>query len=151
MVAVYDPSGRFVTGAGTFQSPVGALTGSTASGRAQFAFESKYLPGANVPSGHTQFKFKEGSFEFDSTAYEWLVVAGARAQYKGGGVIKGQTGTFEFILTAIDGSLPGGGGQDKFRLKITGPSGVVYDNKMGASDEADPTTVLDGGSIVIHK
>ena len=143
MIAVYDLSAGFVTGAGTFQSPVGALTGSPASGRAQFAFHSNYLPGANVPSGNTQFKFKAGNFEFDSTAYEWLVVAGARAQYKGDGVIKGQTGTFKFMLTAIDGSLPGGSGQDKFRLKITGSAGgVVYDNQMDASDGADPSTVI---------
>ena len=41
----------------------------------------------------------------------------ARAQYKGQGVIKGQAGTVNFILTAIDGQMPGGGATDKFRLK----------------------------------
>ncbi len=152
MIAVYDVSAGFVTGAGTLQSPVGALVGSPASGRAQFAFQSKYKQGATVPSGNTQFKFKAGNFEFDSTEYEWLVIAGARAQYKGDGVIKGQAGTFKFLLTAIDGSLPGGGGEDKLRLKITGPSGgLVYDNQIGASDGADPSTAIDGGNIVINK
>ena len=57
------------------------------------------------------------------------------------------------MLTAIDGDINGGAGQDKFRIKIwdqlTGL--VVYDNLLGASDTADPTTVLGGGSIVIHK
>jgi flagellar hook assembly protein FlgD len=28
---------------------------------------------------------------------------------------------------------------------------LVYDNQMGGSDEADPTTLLGGGSIVIHR
>jgi hypothetical protein len=28
---------------------------------------------------------------------------------------------------------------------------VIYDNNMGASDTGDPTTVLGGGSIVLHK
>jgi hypothetical protein len=121
-----------------------------ATGKALFAFQSRYSPGASVPTGNTQFKFKSGNFEFDSTSYDWLVVAGARAQFKGQGVIKNQAGLFGFILTAIDGALPGGGGQDKFRLKITGPGGVVYDNQMGAGDNADPSTVIDG-NIVVHK
>lgn len=151
MIAVYDPEGSFVTGAGTFQSPLGALNGSTSTGRAQFAFQSRYLRGANIPTGNTRFKFRVGAFEFDSTAYQWLVVAGAKAQFKGTGVIKDQTGSFDFILTAIDGARPGGGGSDKFRLKITGPGGVVYDNNMGQSDAADPSTLIDGGRIVIHQ
>jgi hypothetical protein len=28
---------------------------------------------------------------------------------------------------------------------------IVYDNQLGALDGAEPTTVLGGGSIVIHK
>jgi len=27
---------------------------------------------------------------------------------------------------------------------------IVYDNKMGAEEDADPTTAIGGGSIVIH-
>jgi hypothetical protein len=38
-----------------------------------------------------------------------------------------------------------------FRIKIWDESGTVDDNLIGASDNADPTTVLGGGSIVIHK
>ena len=37
------------------------------------------------PSGATEFQFQAGSFNFKSTSYEWLVVAGAKAQYKGAG------------------------------------------------------------------
>ena len=59
-------------------------------------------------------------------------------------------GNYNFILTAIDGQVSGGGGVDKFRIKIWGSGGVVYDNQMGASNAADPTTQLGGGSIVIH-
>src|SRR5262249_22763320 len=123
----------------------------TATGRAQFAFHSKYQSGANIPTGNTQFKFQAGDFEFNSTSYDWLIVAGARAQYKGEGQIKGVSGSFDFILTAIDGKLPGGGGEDKFRLKVTGPAGIVYDNQIGAPDSAGLTTVLNEGSVVIHK
>ena len=42
----------------------------------------------------------------------------------------------------------------KLRMKIWDQNNgdtIVYDNKMGAADNADPTTVIAGGSIVIHK
>jgi len=53
----------------------------------------------------------------------------------------------------VDGSLTGGGGADKFRVKIwdKATGNVVYDNLLGTSDTATPTTVIGGGSIVIHK
>jgi hypothetical protein len=90
------------------------------------------------------------NLNFHSSNYDWLVVGGARAQYKGTGTING-SGSYKFLLTAIDGQRPGGGDVDKFRLKIWDSADViVYDNQMGASDTADPTTALGGGSIVIH-
>ena len=60
-------------------------------------------------------------------------------------------GSFGFLLSAIDGQLNGGGGTDKFRIKIwdKASGSVVYDNQLGAADTSDPTTVI-GGSIVIH-
>ena len=71
---------------------------------------------------------------------------------KGRGRINGG-GDYGFLLTAIDGQLNGGGGSDKFRIKVwdkdTGQ--VVYDNQLGDDDYADPTTVIGGGSIVIRK
>ena len=56
------------------------------------------------------------------------------------------------MLTAIDGQRSGGGGADKFRIKIWRQSDdlLIYDNQMGALDDANPTTALGGGSIVIH-
>ena len=73
-------------------------------------------------------------------------------QYQGEVAINGESNC-GFFLTAIDGQLPGGGSQDKLRMKVwvTLTGQVVYDNQMGADDFADPTTVLGGGSIVIHK
>jgi len=62
-------------------------------------------------------------------------------------------GGYGFLLSAIDGQLNGGGGTDKFRMKIWDKDTgfLVYDNQLGADDYADPTTVIGGGSIVIHK
>ncbi|MFN2566736.1 MAG: PKD domain-containing protein [Gemmatimonadaceae bacterium] len=158
-VVVYDPAGGFVTGGGWIWSPRGAchLAPSCAAreGKANFGFVSKYLPGASVPSGNTEFKFEAGSFRFSSKSYQWLVVAGARAQYKGEGTVNGE-GRYRFLLTAIDGQVAGGGGTDRFRIKVWevdadgGDGRIVYDNQMDAADDSDASTALGGGSIVIH-
>jgi hypothetical protein len=151
LVVIYDPSAGFVTGGGWIISPPGAAAwDSTLTGMASFGFVSKYQKGATVPSGNTEFQFNAGNLDFQSTSYEWLVVGGARAQYKGAGTINGIPG-YGFLLTAIDGQISGGGGTDKFRIKIWDTDGVVYDNEMGTDDSGTPTTALGGGSIVIHK
>jgi hypothetical protein len=153
LVVVYDPSAGWVTGGGWINSPAGAYVANPALvGKANFGFVSKYHNGATVPTGNTEFHFKAGNLNFKSTSYEWMVIAGAKAQYKGSGTING-AGDYRFMLTAIDGQEPGGGGQDKFRIRIwnNAGGGLVYDNQLNAPDSADPTTVLGGGSIVIHK
>jgi hypothetical protein len=146
-VVIYDPNGGFVTGGGWINSPAGAYTADpTLTGKATFGFVSKYQKGANVPTGNTEFQFKAADLNFKSTSYDWLVIAGMKAQYKGIGTING-TGEYKFMLTAIDGSL------DKFRIKIwdKATGNIVYDNQLGAADDANPTTAIQGGSIVIHK
>src|SRR3989442_6266592 len=52
-------------------------------------FRSAYQPGARVPSGNTEFQFHAADFNFHSTSYDWLVVSGPKAQYKGSGTING--------------------------------------------------------------
>lgn len=151
-VVVYDPSAGFVTGGGWIESPVGAyLAAPNLEGKATFGFVSRYKKGATTPSGNTQFRFHAADLVFESTAYQWLVVAGSRAQFKGDGDVNGIPG-YGFLLTAVDGQVDGGGGVDRFRIKIweraTGE--LVYDNQMGAEDDADPQTQLGGGSIRIH-
>jgi len=93
------------------------------------------------------------NFIFSSTSYDWLVVAGARAQFRGEGTLNG-SGNFGFMLTAIDGEVSGGGGADKLRIKIwdkNNGNAIIYDNQLGASDSSTPTTTLGGGTIKIHK
>lgn len=158
-IVVYDPSSGFVTGGGWFESPAGAclwsgcaVDGST-TGKASFGFVSRYQKGANVPTGSTEFQFKAGGLTFRSTSYQWLVVAGARAQYKGEGSIAGATGSYGFLITAIDGALAGGGGPDRFRIKLwdMATGDVVYDNQRGEAEDSSSATAIGGGSIVIHK
>jgi hypothetical protein len=140
-VVVYDPNGGFVTGGGWIDSPAGAYTADPSlAGKATFGFVAKYQKGANVPVGNAEFQFRAGSLNFKSTSYEWLVVAGSKAQFKGIGTINGE-GSYKFMITADDGS------PDTFRIKIwyeeSGVEYVVYDN---GSQQA-----LGGGSIVVHK
>jgi hypothetical protein len=155
---VYDPSAGFVTGAGWINSPPGAYMANPAlTGKAHFGFVSAYTKGnSTTPSGRTDFHFSVANFDFSSTTYDWLVVSGAKARFRGTGQVNG-AGSYGFSLTAWDGQAPGGGGVDKFRIKIWDQSqgdAVVYDNQVGCpsqGDNADPCTGIGGGSIVIHK
>lgn len=152
-IVVYDPTGGFVTGGGHIDSPAGAYAADPSlTGRASFGFVSKYHKGASTPSGKTEFQFRAGSFNFHSASYEWLVISGARAQYKGEGTVNG-SGSYRFLVTAVDGQVSGGGGTDAFRIKIWDSStgGMVYDNQLGASEDSGAATALTGGSVVIHK
>ena len=135
-VVVYDPEAGFVTGGGWIDSPAGAYAANpTAVGKAHFGFVSRYRKGAAVPTGQTEFNFKAGNLKFHSSSYDRLVVSGARAQYRGTGTING-SGTYRFALTVVDGQQPGGGGTDKFRIRIwSDAAGLVYDNQMGAGDD----------------
>ena len=150
-IVVYDPSEGFVTGGGWIDSPEGAYAlDATLTGKANFGFVSKYKKGATEPTGNTQFNFRAASLNFHSSAYQWLVVAGAKTKFKGSGTMNG-TGTYGFLLTATDGQLSGEG-IDTFRIKIwdAATGTIVYDNQMGDPDDADAVDAIDGGSIVIH-
>lgn len=153
-IVAYDPEGGFVTGGGFINSPAGAYAENPSlTGKANFGFVSKYQHGANVPTGNTEFSFKVANLNFHSDEYEWLVVAGAKAQFKGTGTINNQ-GNYGFMLTAIDGQIDGGGEIDKFRIKIwdkDNGDAIVYDNNMGNSDNSNPATAIQGGQITIHK
>ena len=153
-VVVYDPSAGFVTGGGWIVSPAGSYAPDPAlAGKASFGFVAKYVKGANAPSGSTEFQFQTARFAFQSTSYQWLVVAGARAQFKGEGSINGGPTVYAFLLTAVDGEANGGGGSDRFRIKMwdRNSGAVIYDNQRGAAEDADAATALGGGSIVIHQ
>ena len=156
---VYDPNGGFVTGGGWFYSLPGSMPSNpTTEGKANFGFNAKYKTGKNNTNevdGNTEFQFKAGNFNFKSSSNEAmsLVISGAKATYRGVGTVNG-TGTHKFMVTAIDGEISGGGGSDKFRIKVwahNSSSDVIYDNEYGVAENEDASTVIGGGSIVIHK
>ena len=153
-MVVYDPDGGFVTGGGWLNSPEGAYAADpTLTGKASFGFVSKYKKGATTPTGNTEFQFKAGDLNFHSRDYDWLVIAHHKAMYKGTGTING-AGNYGFMISAIDEELTPSTGVDMFRIKIgdkDNGDAVVYDNQLGEDEDADPTTEIQGGSIVIHR
>jgi len=152
-IVVYDPNGGFVTGGGWIICLPGSYPADPSlSGRANFGFVSKYKKGQSIPTGNTEFQFHTAGMNFHSHTYEWLVIAGPKAMYKGVGTINGE-GSYGFKLTAIDGQKNGGGGVDTFRIKIWDQDNneVVFDNNLGAPDDENPSTALSGGQITIHK
>ncbi len=162
MVVVYD-TGTSVTGGGWFDSPEGAyLWGPYDTGKATFAFVAKYRKGATIPTGETEFRFNTADLSFHSESYDWLVCGGSKCKFKGQGTltIKRKWGgpwdqeiKVRFMISAIDGDLPGGDGKDRFRIKIWDLYSdyyVYYDNMRGWDEEAEPPEI-GGGSIVIHK
>jgi PKD repeat protein len=155
-VVVYDPSAGYVIGAGAIDSPAGAyLPNTSLKGTGYFGFVSKYRQGISRPQGVTEFYYDLGSMNFYSDSYDWLVVTGARASFKGSGKINGK-GDYGFLLTATDGALlprTATDKSDKFRIRIWNktPLKRVYDNMLDAPDDADPTTKIKSGFIIIQK
>jgi hypothetical protein len=145
-VVIYNPEDGFVTGAGWIDSPPAAYIPDTSlTGKANFGFVSKYKKGATTPTGSTEFQFHAVDFNFHSRTYEWLVIAGTTAKFKGSGTINGDVAPdgsdYLFKLWAGDDE------PDTFHIKIwwedvDGVENVIYDNIY------DQPIV--GGSIVIH-
>jgi choice-of-anchor C domain-containing protein len=151
-VVISDPSAGYVTGGGWINSPAGAYTADESlAGRASFGFNSQYKKGATVPTGETEFQFQVADFNFHSSSYDWLVVAGEKAKFKGEGTVNG-AGRYGFMLTATDGKTSGD--VDRFRIKIwnkDAADAVVYDNQPAEDDDSYAGTALGGGQVIIHK
>jgi hypothetical protein len=178
-IVVYDEDGGFVTGGGWFNSPAGAyLEKPQASGKAHFNFVTKYKKKGKELEGKTDFEFKSGKLTFTSKAYEWLVINGNQAIFKGTGKVNDHSG-YNFLISVIDDAKNDDDQHwddddcerdnnghhkkvgkkhnepkkaDRIRVKIWTSTGtVIYDTQIGASDDAPALTKIDGGSIQIHK
>jgi len=149
LLAIYDPTGAFITAGGWFTSPAGAYKAdSTVTGKANLGLNSKYKKGTMIPTGETEFHLKEANLKFKATSYDWMVINGAKAIYRGSGTVNG-AGNYGFLVSAISGDISGG--QDLIRFKIwdKATNTVIFDNGAG-SDSANPTTPLGGGNVKIH-
>ena len=150
-VVTYNPNGGFVTGGGTVNAPAGSFAADpTLTGKANIGFVSKYKEGGLTPEGETQFQLHAAGFKFHSTSYDWLVISGPTAQYKGSGVVNGSA-DYGFMLTAHDGKISGTGADLlRFRVWDKTTGAVIFDNQVGSAEDAGASTALTGGSIVIH-
>ncbi len=87
-----------------------------------------------------------------SSSYDWLVIAGANAKYKGEGTMIG-SGNYGFMLTATDSDINGGGNVGTFRIKIwdiDDGETVVYDHQINIDDDTYNGPELGGGNIKVH-
>ncbi|UGV41789.1 PKD domain-containing protein [Methanococcoides orientis] len=148
-VLVYDSEGGYVVGKGSFNSPAGAyVADSGLTGVATFDFSSKYKK--DVLTGETQFEFE--NLKFHSVDYEWMVVAGHKATYKGNGTVNGE-GNYGFLMSVIDAELTSSADNDMFRIKIwdkDNNDAIVYDNMPDEDDDADSITAILKGRIQIR-
>ena len=179
-IIVYDEDGGFVTGGGWFNSPAGAyLDKPHASGKAHFNFVTKYKKKGTEVEGKTEFEFKSGKLTFKSKDYQWLVINGNQAIFKGTGKVNDHAG-YNFLISVIDDAKNDVEDHhwddddcdkdddyhkkhadkktnepkkaDRIRVKIWKSTGtLVYDTQVGAQDDAVASTKIDGGSIQIHK
>jgi hypothetical protein len=143
----YPTSGSAV-GEGWFVSPAGAYTVDPVfAGKAVIQFDAKYSKKTATLSGSVQFSIKR--FSFASTSLEWLVIDGERMQLSGQGKINGKAG-YSFMLSAAKDS-PEVNGNDTVHIRIweTASGNVLYDNMPGVPDYVVPTTLLQGGEIIL--
>jgi probable HAF family extracellular repeat protein len=133
-VAVYDPDGSSVTGGGWFDSPAGALVADPAAqGRANFAFHLEYRRGRSTPEGNARLSFNAGGLHLTSSSFDWLVVGGDMARFRGMGALEGRLDPVYFEVVARD--------PDGIRVRIWDDAGGIYD-----STEVE----LGGGRVVIQ-
>ena len=160
-VVIYDPSGGFVTGGGWFYSEPEYLIDNpdNSEGKANFGFNAKYKSGKNNTTevdGHTNFQFKEGNFHFKSSSHadmSLVISGGFKATYTGMGTVNNDPTLYNFRVTVIDADQTPNHDTDLFRIKIWDGGTTIYDNNINSntSENADPSTAIGGGSIVIHK
>lgn len=160
-----------VSGGGWISSPAGAYRADPAlDGKANFGFAVKAREGPGNLTGSLEFHLNAAKLHLHAASFESLEIQGGRAMFHGRGTLKiaaakgdldDERGAKDkedkqgcgFLVTVIDGRFGDGEGPDLFRIKIwdlDSANTIVYDSQVGDLDSADPTTRLEGGSIVIH-
>jgi hypothetical protein len=156
-IAVYDPSSTAGSVSTTTKSPLyNSLAGwypakPTLTGTATTGFNSSYPSAtAAAPTGQAVFNFAAAGLSFSSLSYQWMVVSKPYVWLRGAGTVNNVSG-YEFLIAAVDGQLTGGGGADKFRIRIWRKADglIVYDNMPGAALNVVATTITSNGDIAI--
>ena len=143
-VSVYNPTTQGLFTAGQhFSSPAGAYpANSSLTGTVKFGLSYKYQ--GTMPTGVRQFTmdFKAANLLFNATSISSLVISNNMATLTGTGTITGRSGTFNFLVTGVDGG--------DIRIQITDSSNnVIYDTQPGDPATATPTTTVTG-NVIAH-
>jgi len=150
-VVIFDPTEGYVQGIGSFKS---AARGScqaypSLTDTPHFGFYVRYANGALVPSGTNSFRFAQAGIKFQATAFEWLAISGANAQFRGSGTING-VGNYAFQAAITDGQQTGIG---EYRIQLVDNStgSIVYDNMMGCPVDMSPANhqPISSGRVVV--
>jgi hypothetical protein len=142
-VVAYDPGAGAVVANGWIESGVGALTtNGSATGRAIFNFNSRYVGSAIEPTGPVAFQLHSGGLTFRGLTQEWLIVDPGRgtASFRGTGRITGEAGSFGYRVDLEEGQHDG-----VVRIRIwrgDDESDLVYDNGIDQ--------IIGGGSVTIR-
>jgi hypothetical protein len=100
-VVVFNPNG-FAAGVGSVVAGSDAI-GFVQGKRVGFAFAAVYRRNALRPIGLLEVLSPESRMLFSATSFDWLTVAGKRAEMLGHGNVNGRAG-FSFRAVAVDGS-----------------------------------------------
>ncbi len=124
-----------------------------AAGKANFTFVCAYQKAGDTPKGQVRFTHKAGDLDSRATSFDWLVVAGGRAQCQGAGTVNGREG-YGFMLTAVDGQYVGESSTDRLRVRIweKATGALLYDNQPGADVNAplSDSAAIGAGNLVVH-
>jgi hypothetical protein len=157
LIAVYDPSSTGGSVSTTTKSPLyNSLAGWYAlnpslTGTATTGFNASYPSAtAAAPTGQAVFNFAAAGLSMTSLSYQWMVVSKPYVWLRGSCTVNNVSG-YEFLISAVDGQLTGGGGSDKFRIRIWRKADglVTYDNLPGGGLNSVATTVTSNGDIAI--
>jgi hypothetical protein len=121
-------------------------------GKNNYGFVAKYVKNQTLPQGEMEFQCKVCGINFHGQTFDWLVIQRLsdgryRAQAQGSGTVN-NAGSYGFIVTVIDG----GNKPDYFRIRIWNKTtnATIYDSQPADGDSANPSTLAEGGNIVIH-
>jgi hypothetical protein len=159
LIAVYDPSSTGGSVSTTTKSPLyNSLAGwcllpgyTNTTGTATTGFNASYPSAtATAPTGQAVFNFTAANLSFASLSYKWMVVSKPYVWLRGTGAVNNVSG-YEFLIAAVDGQLTGGGGTDKFRIRIwkSADGTIIYDNMPNAPLNAVAVTTTSNGDTAI--
>jgi probable HAF family extracellular repeat protein len=153
-IVVYDPSGGFVGGSGSFMSPEGRRGKERMqTGRANFSFVAPAPTSAKATSAKAQLHFNVPGLSFRSENLRPVAVQGARGRFEGSGTVNG-AGDYKFTLDTTAGTS-GAGAPGRFGLKIwhidpaTKAEVVDYDNSSAQTGVAEGAVVE--GKIAVQQ